>query len=270
MGGDEKHLDGILGDLADNLQYRIDEGERVVEIDPAVVKALSGSPAPTAAAAAQAPVAQHSAEQAEAPAPAPPRAENPETVAALEKIAIRIAGCKRCSLCQKRTNTVPGQGATSPEIAFVGEGPGADEDAQGLAFVGRAGKLLTKMIEGMGLTRDEVWIGNIVKCRPPDNRAPLPDEMEECMPYLKEQLARLQPKVIICLGATAVKALLETKTGITKLRGTWMSFEGIDVMPTFPPAYLLRNPPTKKDCWEDLKEVLRHLGKPIPTVKRRA
>jgi len=245
-------LDGVLGALAENLQQRIDEGEGVVEIDPKLVKALSEPPPPPPP-----------------PPPTPPRAENPETVAALEKIAVRIAGCKRCSLCQKRTNTVPGQGTTAPEIAFVGEGPGADEDAQGLAFVGRAGKLLTKMIEAMGLSREEVWIGNIVKCRPPENRAPLPEEMEECMPYLKEQLALLQPKVIVCLGATAVKGLLETKTGITKLRGTWMSFEGIDVMPTFHPAYLLRNPPTKKDCWKDLQEVLRHLGKPIPKVEKK-
>ncbi len=250
------NLDAILSDLAENLEYRIDEGERSVEIDPDVVKALSEAPA-------QAPAAS-----APAPEPAPARSVSPETAAELEKITKRIAGCKRCSLCQERTNTVPGQGSQSPEIAFVGEGPGADEDAQGLAFVGRAGKLLTKMIQAMGLTREEVWIGNIVKCRPPGNRAPLPDEMEECLPYLKEQLALLQPKVIVCLGATAVKGLLETKIGITKLRGNWMSFEGIDVMPTFHPAYLLRNPPTKKEAWEDLQEVLRHLGKPIPKRKK--
>ena len=148
----------------------------------------------------------------------------------------------------------------------MGEGPGADEDRQGLAG---AGKLLTKMMEAMGLTREEVWIGNIVKCRPPGNRVPLPDEMEECLPYLKEQLELLRPKVIVCLGATAVKGLLATTTGITKLRGSWRSFEGIDVMPTFHPAYLLRNPPAKKDAWEDLKEVLRRLGRPIPEVKKK-
>jgi len=250
-------LDGILKDLADNLELRLEEGERGEEVDPDVVRALE-TPAAAAAVEQAQPVKQKPTEHA------PGVAGSPELTA----IADRIAACSRCSLCEGRTRTVPGQGHPSPEIAFVGEGPGADEDRQGLAFVGRAGQLLTKMIEAMGLTRNEVWIGNIVKCRPPGNRAPMPDEMEECMPYLKEQLALLKPKVIVCMGATAVKGLLETTTGITRLRGTWMSFEGIDVMPTFHPAYLLRNPSVKRDCWEDLQEVLRHLGKPVPKRKK--
>lgn len=184
---------------------------------------------------------------------------------ALQAIARRIASCRRCGLCETRTNTVPGQGNPRPELMFIGEGPGADEDEQGLAFVGRAGQLLTKIIEAMGFTREEVFIGNIVKCRPPGNRVPEPEEMAKCIPYLKEQIAILKPKLIVCLGATAVKGLFgEGVTGITKLRGTWMTFEGIDVMPTLHPAYLLRNPPAKKDVWEDMKSVLARLGRPVP------
>ena len=185
----------------------------------------------------------------------------------LVEIATQIKNCEQCPLCRERTNTVPGQGAPTPELMFVGEGPGANEDAQGLAFVGRAGNLLTKMIEAMGLSRDEVFITNIVKCRPPGNRNPMPDEMESCMPYLREQIGVLQPTVIVALGSVAVKGLLNVTTGITKLRGTWHSFEGIDMMPTYHPAYLLRNPPKKKEVWEDLKEVLRRLGKPVPDTR---
>jgi len=256
-------LNDVLKDLADYLEYRLEEGEDVAELDPAVLELLA-NPASVKQKQEQPP------EKSAVPANVASRGKPPakEVTEGLAQISVRIAQCRQCTLCEARTNTVPGQGNPSPDIAFVGEGPGADEDQQGLAFVGRAGKLLTKMIEAMGLTRDEVWIGNIVKCRPPENRVPLPDEMEACLPYLKEQLALLQPKVIVCLGATAVKGLLDTKTGITKLRGNWKSFEGIDVMPTFHPAYLLRNPPVKKEAWEDLKEVLRHLGRPIPKIKK--
>lgn len=186
----------------------------------------------------------------------------------LQLINAEVRACKACPLCEGRTRAVPGQGSSNPEIMFIGEGPGADEDRQGLAFVGRAGQLLTRIIEAMGLTREDVFIGNIVKCRPPENRAPLPDEMEACMPYLKRQIALLKPKVIVCLGATAVKGLFDVKTGITKLRGTWMSFEDIDTMPTFHPAYLLRNASGKKDVWEDMKAVLDRLGREPPPRKK--
>lgn len=183
----------------------------------------------------------------------------------LAAIAQRIRACRACRLCETRTNTVPGQGNPRPDLMFVGEGPGADEDEQGLAFVGRAGQLLTKIIEAMGFTREDVFIGNIVKCRPPDNRVPEPDEMATCIPYLKEQIALLKPKVIVCLGATAVKGLFGDKVpGITKLRGTWMNFEGIEVMPTLHPAYLLRNPPAKKDVWTDMQAVVKRLGRTLP------
>lgn len=195
----------------------------------------------------------------------PPPVDTTAATEALAAIAARVAACKNCGLHATRTNTVPGQGNPAPEIMFIGEGPGADEDEQGLAFVGRAGQLLTKIIEAMGLTREQVFIGNIVKCRPPDNRVPAPEEMAACIPFLKEQIAILKPKVIVCLGATAVKGLFgDDGVGITKVRGQWRTYEGIDVMPTLHPAYLLRNPPAKKDVWEDMKTVLRHLGKPVP------
>jgi len=215
----------------------------------------------------------------EVPAPskeAPPgsgraAAEENETAARreLERIARSIARCRRCRLHESRTRTVPGQGAVHPELVFIGEGPGAEEDRRGEAFVGAAGQLLTRMIEAMGFTRQEVWIGNIVKCRPPGNRAPYPDEMEACLPFLRRQLEVLQPRVIVCLGATAVKGLLGLSRGITELRGRWQEFEGIPVMPTFHPAYLLRNPDQKKPVWEDLKQVLKRLGREPPRRKRR-
>jgi len=182
----------------------------------------------------------------------------------LQEIAGRVAACTACDLHKTRTRTVPGQGSSRPDILFVGEGPGADEDRQGLAFVGRAGKLLTRMIEAMGYTRDEVFIGNIVKCRPPANRTPLPEEMDTCLPYLKEQIAVLRPRVIVALGATAVKGLIDTTEGITRVRGRWQSFEGIDLMPTYHPAYLLRNPSAKRQVWDDLQEVLARLGREPP------
>lgn len=184
--------------------------------------------------------------------------------ASLAAIAAQIAVCVRCDLCKTRNRTVPGQGHPHPEVVFIGEGPGAEEDAQGVAFVGRAGQLLTKIIESMGLTRDEVWIGNVVKCRPPNNRAPTPEEMGACLPYLREQIALLKPKVIVCLGATAVKGLFDKPVGISKLRGQWLTFEGIAAMPTFHPAYLLRNPAAKREVWEDMKTVLKRLGREPP------
>ncbi|MDD2240663.1 MAG: uracil-DNA glycosylase [Kiritimatiellae bacterium] len=184
--------------------------------------------------------------------------------AALQPIANEIAACHRCPLAATRTYTVPGQGPLQPDILFVGEGPGADEDAQGIAFIGRAGKLLTKMITAMGYTREEVFLGNIVKCRPPGNRAPTREEMADCIPYLKQQIAIIQPKTIICMGATAARGLVQETLPIGKARGHWREFEGIPVMLTFHPAYLLRDPRKKKDCWADLKAVLTRLDKAPP------
>jgi uracil-DNA glycosylase family 4 len=230
-------------------------GQSEVEVDMNALRSLKK----------QAPARAAKSVEPPAPVAAKPQVKNPNAPAALTAIAKRVSACQKCGLHATRTNTVPGQGNPAPEIMFIGEGPGADEDEQGLAFVGRAGQLLTKIIEAMGLTRDEVFIGNIVKCRPPNNRPPEPEEIAACIPYLKEQVAILQPKVIVCLGATAVKGLYGPEPkGITSIRGQWRTFEGIDVMPTYHPAYLLRNPNMKKDVWEDMKTVLRHLGKPLP------
>lgn len=186
----------------------------------------------------------------------------------MDRIALEIAICTKCSLCKTRIQTVPGQGNSKrPEIMFIGEAPGADEDEQGLAFVGRAGQLVTKMIAAMGFQREDVFIANILKCRPPDNRPPTPEEMATCIPYLKRQIAQVQPKVIVALGATAVLGLLNL-TGISQLRGKWLRFEGIDLMPTYHPSYLLRNPAMKKEAWQDLQEVLKRLGRTPPPVKK--
>ena len=182
----------------------------------------------------------------------------------LETIAAEIGACQLCPLAATRQHVVPGQGALRPDVMFVGEGPGADEDEQGLAFVGRAGQLLTKMIDAMGYAREQVFIGNIVKCRPPGNRVPTPEEMEGCIPYLKRQIAVIQPKLIVCLGATAARGLVNETMPIGKARGSWREFEGIPVMLTFHPAYLLRDPRQKAPCWADLKAVLARLGKTPP------
>lgn len=178
---------------------------------------------------------------------------------ALKELADRVAGCTECRLCEGRTQTVFGVGTPDADLMFVGEGPGAEEDRQGEPFVGRAGQLLTKIIQAMGLTREEVYIGNVVKCRPPENRNPMPDEMAMCEPYLVWQIEIINPKIIVAMGNTAVKCLLKTTTGITRLRGTFMEYQGIPLMPTFHPAALLRNPNQKKDVWEDMKKVLARL-----------
>jgi DNA polymerase len=183
----------------------------------------------------------------------------------LTVLAERVAGCTRCGLHRERKQTVFARGTGSSGVCFVGEGPGADEDAQGFPFVGKAGQLLDRMIAAMGLGRDDVYVCNIVKCRPPKNRKPEPDEMAACRPYLAEQLDLIEPKVIVALGATAVEGLLGISGGITRLRGTWRLYGGrIAVMPTFHPAYLLRTPEAKREVWNDLKEVLKHLGRPVP------
>ena len=183
-------------------------------------------------------------------------------------LAARVKACTKCSeLAQCRKNVVFGVGNEHAELMFVGEAPGADEDEQGEPFVGRAGQLLTKIIEAMGYRRADVYIANVLKCRPPQNRTPLPDEMNNCRPYLLEQIDAIKPKVIVALGATAVRALLDVQLGITKMRGNWYTFHNTPIMPTFHPAYLLRNPPAKREVWEDMKTVLTKLGRPIPKIK---
>jgi uracil-DNA glycosylase len=178
-----------------------------------------------------------------------------------------IGDCQNCKLHRSRTNLVFGVGNPRADLVFVGEGPGADEDRQGVPFVGRAGQLLTKMIEAMGFSRDDVYICNVVKCRPPNNRDPESDEVEACSTFLKEQLSVIQPKVIVGLGRFACHTLLETNTPITRLRGQWATYSGVEgknisLMPTFHPAYLLRSPERKREAWSDLKEVMKRLEKP--------
>jgi DNA polymerase len=195
----------------------------------------------------------------------PPAADRAAT---LRTLATEVAACRRCGLCATRTQTVFSDGSPEARILFVGEAPGADEDAQGVPFVGRAGQLLTRMIEeGMGLSRKDVYICNVLKCRPPDNRNPEPTEIASCRGYLETQIETLRPEAIVALGKFAAQFLLETEEGIMRLRGTWGSYRGIPVMPTFHPSFLLRQPDRKREAWEDLLKVLGRLGIPAPRRK---
>lgn len=175
-----------------------------------------------------------------------------------------IAGCTRCKLAPTRTQIVFGQGNPKADLMFVGEAPGRDEDEQGLAFVGRAGQLLTKIIEAMGTTREDVYITNVLRCRPPNNRNPEPDEVASCMPFLEENIRLVSPKVVVALGTFATQAVLGTDEPIGRLRGRWQSARGVRVMPTFHPSFLLRSPERKKDVWEDMKLVRDYLAATPP------
>jgi uracil-DNA glycosylase family 4 len=178
----------------------------------------------------------------------------------LLKIRTDLGECTRCKLSRTRNQIVFGDGNEKAQLVFVGEGPGHDEDLQGLPFVGRAGKLLTQMIEAMGLQRKDVYICNVVKCRPPQNRAPERDEVAACGPFLTRQLDAIAPKVIVCLGNIAAQTLLETTRGISHFRGQWQEFRGTRLMATYHPAYLLRNPAAKSEVWKDLQKVMAVLG----------
>jgi uracil-DNA glycosylase family 4 len=178
----------------------------------------------------------------------------------LERIRADIGDCTRCRLCEQRNKIVFGVGNPKADLAFVGEGPGRDEDAQGEPFVGRAGKLLTDMIKAMSLERSDVYICNVVKCRPPENRTPEHDEIATCSPFLLRQLEFIRPKVIVCLGNVAAQNLLGTNKSISHFRGQWFDFRGSRLIATYHPAYLLRNPAAKSDVWTDLKKVMAVLG----------
>jgi len=232
---------------------------------------FTAPPAPSAAVAATAPPRPQPAAGKAMPAPpivAPPGGPSlfDEKIAddSLLKIREDLGDCTRCKLHKGRNKLVFGDGNPNAKLVFVGEGPGADEDMQGLPFVGRAGKLLTQMIEAMGLKRGDVYICNVVKCRPPQNRAPEPDEVETCSPYLLRQIDVIHPKVIVCLGAVAAKTLLNTTRGISNFRGEWLDWRGHKLMATYHPAYLLRNPPAKADVWKDLQKVMAELGLALP------
>ena len=188
----------------------------------------------------------------------------------LDRICSDLGDCTRCKLHRHRNKIVFGVGNPHADLVFVGEGPGHDEDVQGIPFVGRAGQLLTQMIEAMGLRRDDVYIANVVKCRPPENRTPEKDEVSTCLPFLLRQLAAIQPKAIVCLGAVATQALLNTNKGISQYRGQWLEFRGARLMATYHPAYLLRNPNAKPDVWADLKKVMAFLGLKMPKPSGRA
>jgi uracil-DNA glycosylase len=205
---------------------------------------------------------------------APFRTNNPERLAAVQK---RVCACVKCpNLASSRTQTVFGVGSPDADLMFIGEAPGADEDAQGEPFVGRAGQLLTRIIKAMGFAREEVYIANILKCRPDTpgssfgNRPPTPREMQTCRPYLLEQIDIIKPKVIVALGAVAVEGLLGTRAPMRELRGRWNTFSGTPLMVTYHPAYLLRNqsPSEKRKVWEDMMQVLERLEKPISEKQR--
>jgi len=203
-----------------------------------------------------------------APPPAPPMSRE-EKLASLEKIAAEARACTRCRLHEGRTHAVPGEGNPDARLLFVGEGPGENEDLQGRPFVGRAGELLTKIIEGgMGLRREEVFIANVVKCRPPGNRTPLPDEAAACLPYLRRQIEALRPELVVALGRPAAAALLETDAAMAQLRGRVERRGGQRILATYHPAYLLRNPHAKKEVWEDIQVAMRELGLPVPKRPR--
>jgi len=190
---------------------------------------------------------------------APPPA--PLGVASLDELRPIVLECRRCPLAETRNNVVFGEGDPHAKLMFIGEGPGYDEDMQGRPFVGKAGQLLDKMIAAMQFQREEVYIANVVKCRPPGNRVPSPDEATACIGYLKRQIELIRPEVIVLLGATAVNFLLGKREGITRLRGKWLGYEGIPVMPTFHPAFLLRQDSAKRDAWADLQQVMKVFGK---------
>jgi DNA polymerase len=258
-----------VGELLDNLRQLIELDRGCgVAFQPrglAPPEAVRAAPAP-----APAPVPSTPPRPAapEAPAlaarPAVTRAGTP--AADLAAVAAAVAACRACKLCQGRTTTVPGEGSPETPLVFVGEGPGEEEDRTGRPFVGPAGQLLSRMIAAMGFAREQVYICNVVKCRPPGNRNPEPDEVAACLPFLETQLDILRPQVICTLGNVPLRALLGADTpGITRMRGQRRDWRGIPLVPTFHPSYLLRNPEAKKPCWDDLKQVLAVLGRTPPT-----
>jgi uracil-DNA glycosylase len=186
--------------------------------------------------------------------------ETPAAPLELDQLATVVHDCTKCRLSGTRTQTVFGTGNPDADLMFIGEAPGRDEDLQGKPFVGRAGQLLTDIIKAMKLTRDDVYIANVIKCRPPENRNPEPDELDMCRPYIERQVELIQPKVIVTLGKFALQSLTGKAHAVSAARGQWTSYNGIKVMPTYHPAYLLRTPSAKKDVWNDMKKVMAELG----------
>ncbi len=245
------------------LDARFEEKEKIsLKVNRAAGKPAGASPAAPALPDLSSPFEEN------APSPAASPSARRASALELQSLAKEVSSCVTCRLCKTRKQTVFADGSSSARIMFIGEAPGADEDAQGVPFVGRAGQLLTRMIEdGMGLPRSSVYIANVLKCRPPENRNPEPDEIAACRGYLERQIDLVKPEVLVALGKFAAHFLLETEEGITRLRGKWGSYRGIPVMPTLHPSYLLRQPAQKKDAWEDLLAVLARLGIDAPARK---
>ncbi len=231
-------------------------GADVYRHDPDAAAAVAAAPAAPAPAAARAP--EHI------------EGEDADKRRELEALRPTVETCQNCHLWESRTNAVFGTGKSDARLMFIGEAPGRDEDEQGEPFVGRAGKLLTRMILAMGLSREEVFIGNVLKCRPPDNRTPTLEEMAVCLPYLMRQIEIIGPEIICALGATALKGLLrDPRASIGKMRGRFIDWNGIRVMPTYHPAYLLRSPGEKAKVWEDLQVIMKELRLPVPDKPER-
>jgi uracil-DNA glycosylase family 4 len=255
-------LRALVGQLRTHLERRGRSGLQGVPMTTTKTKATSAAVlAPAQAGPTAAPARAVQPDPVSGSAVAPDEVDDAAAAkprigkAGLQVVRDELGECQRCKLSPSRTNLVFGVGNPDADLVFVGEAPGADEDAQGEPFVGKAGQLLTKMIEAMGYTRDDVYICNVLKCRPPGNRNPEPDEVAKCEPFLKQQLAAIRPRMIVALGKFAAQCLLRDDTPITRLRGGFRSYEGIPLMPTLHPAYLLRDPSKKKLAWEDLKAV---------------
>jgi len=259
----------VLDSIRDYLGQLAEEGlEGLPAPTPARAAATQAAPAGSSLAIDGA-TSRAAATSPARPVPAPvellSRYPGLEKTATLEELSAFIGDCKRCKLAPPRTHLVFGVGNPNADLMFVGEAPGADEDARGEPFVGRAGQLLTDIIErGMGLSRADVYICNVIKCRPPDNRNPEPDEVAACEPFLMRQIDLVRPRAIVALGSFAVQALLKVKTPISRLRGNWQEVRGVKLMPTFHPAYLLRSPGEKRLVWQDIQEVMKLLGLEIP------
>jgi DNA polymerase len=258
----------VLDSIRDYLGQLAEEGlEGLPALTPARSAATQAAPAasPLAIDGASSRTAATSPRPAPAPVELLSRYPGLEKTATLDELSAFIGDCKRCKLAPLRTHLVFGVGNPNADLMFVGEAPGADEDARGEPFVGRAGQLLTDIIErGMGLSRADVYICNVIKCRPPDNRNPEPDEVAACEPFLMRQIDLVRPRAIVALGSFAVQALLKVKTPISRLRGNWQEVRGVKLMPTFHPAYLLRSPGEKRLVWQDIQEVMKLLGLEIP------
>jgi DNA polymerase len=278
MNNEANELIELLRDAREYTRFVSEMGVETVDESSAVIERAQTDTEPSALFARPAPSLTsqpiESSESGPPKAKAPPAAvsadslfgdmaEPPPTFAPsaekLSDIWNEIGDCTRCGLCEGRTQVVNTHGNPKARLMFVGEAPGADEDAQGKPFVGRAGQLLTKMIEAMGMKREEVIIGNVNRCRPPGNRQPTLEEAAICRPFLFREIATIKPEVIVVMGNTALRNLLEAREGITRVRGKFQDFRGIKVMPTFHPAYLLRDPSKKRETWADLKMVMEYL-----------